>query len=48
MIYRDVKGEGKPRSPKLRQDLLHDFAVNVGQSEVAALETIGQLGVIEA
>ena len=32
----------------LRQQLRHEFAMHVGQAEVAALETIGQLRVVEA
>ena len=32
----------------LRQQLLHHFAVHVGQAEVAALEAVGQPGVVEA
>jgi hypothetical protein len=30
------------------QDVLHHFAVHIGQTEIAALEAIGQPGVIEA
>ena len=32
----------------LRQQLRHDLAVHVGQAEVAALEAVGQLRVVEA
>ena len=32
----------------LRQYLLHDFSVDVGEAEVAALETVGELFVVEA
>src|SRR4051812_13890018 len=31
-----------------RQQTFHDLAADVGQSEISALESVGQLGVIEA
>ena len=31
-----------------RQQRLHQFAVDVGQSKIASLETVGQFGVVEA
>ena len=34
-------------APTLRQQLLHHISMHIGQSEVAALETIGQLGMVE-
>ena len=42
---------GQPRLDNLRrsgQDFADDVAVDVGQAEVAALEAVGQLGVVEA
>ena len=39
---------GKPANPRLREQLLHDLAVHVGQAEVAALEAVGQLRVVDA
>ena len=33
---------------RLRQQLRHDVAMHVGQAEIAALEAVGQLGVVEA
>ena len=32
----------------LRQNLLHDFSVNVGEAEVPALKAVGELFVVEA
>src|SRR5689334_13499171 len=38
----------RPRLNASRQELRHDLAADVGQAEIAALETVGQLRVIEA
>ena len=35
-------------SPRLRQQLLHDVPVHIGEAEVAALEAVGQLLMVEA
>ena len=32
----------------LRQQLRHHVSMHVGQAEIAALEAVGQLGVVEA
>ena len=37
-----------PEHQPSRQQLRHDIAMHIGQAEIAALEAIGQLGVVEA
>ena len=45
------RGPAKTRAtaaPALRENVFHDFSMDIREAEVAALETIGQLLVIEA
>jgi hypothetical protein len=42
------KSQGKPALRWLCEDFFDDVAVDVGEAEVAALGTVGELGVIEA
>ena len=36
------------RPPVSRQNVQHDIPVNIGQAEVAVLEFVGELGVVDA
>ena len=42
-----MQSRGKVRLPS-RQQLRHHIPMHVGQAEIAALEAVGELGVVEA
>jgi hypothetical protein len=42
-----LRGNARAAASFLRQNLIHDFSVDVGEAEIPALETVGELCVVE-